>query len=352
MSEHDPTPSPAAPDDRELEAFLSRRSPLSQAYREALPPERVPENIDAAVKAWAEREHAQHLGPRGRWWDRAALPLGAAASLILVGLLVYRGHESGVSEREAMREAATAASMPQAGTAKPATAESAPVTTPPPAVTPAATARTPSTRDLKAAAPRMPTASLKPSQTLTENAPPAREPAPVSAPAASPTGGAAADAAVEAKQPTTAAEDRSSTAEKTENAPAQRMAGMLSSSGNAMTRAETAPAPALPPAAMQAAPAPFPSAPAAAVQPRAASARAQASFATASEAQLQRCEQTATAQGLDAQSYPPSGAWLDGIRQLRDANQSDAAHRQLRCWQRVYPQSAVPDDLKDRVGEP
>jgi hypothetical protein len=37
---------------------------------------------------------------------------------------------------------------------------------------------------------------------------------------------------------------------------------------------------------------------------------------------------------------------LQDIRALSASNQTDAARRQLQCWQRANPQTTVPDDLK------
>ena len=65
---------------------------------------------------------------------------------------------------------------------------------------------------------------------------------------------------------------------------------------------------------------------------------------------LQECEETDSEP--DPSSYPPEKAWLQSIRSEAASNQVAAARHQLQCWQRVYPQAVVPDDLKDLLSSP
>lgn len=326
---------PPPPDDRELDDFLSRRGELSRAYRDAQPPEKVPETIDAAVRAWARREHAQHLGPRGRWWDRAALPLGAAASLILVALLVHQGGESGVSERQAMQE--TLSQHPTAASAAPAPAVPSPAAanqpTPPP---PPAEASKPRL-DAKASSLRDETGPVSPPAGQTVSSAPARFTA------APPPPALAAEATAEEKVAQS----------KMEDAAAQQTARKRPSSAGAevesLRAAAPTPAPAAP-AAPAAAPAPAPAAPA---MNRAALATIPSATRPmqATAAQLRQCDSSTASASADVGDLPAQIDWLSGIRALRDANQA-AARAQLRCWQKRYPQSPVPGDLQDLLREP
>ena len=80
MSEHD--------DDRDLDAFLNRQSPVSKAWREAVAEQRAPEALDAAILAAAAEVRPVSKPkplPRLRRWR---VPIGLAASLVIgIGVL-------------------------------------------------------------------------------------------------------------------------------------------------------------------------------------------------------------------------------------------------------------------------
>lgn len=80
MAEHKDLP----PDDRELEEFLARRGELSRRYREALPPEPAPPELEAPIVMRARRElRRARRAPRRLWPQRFAT---AAAVLLVAGL--------------------------------------------------------------------------------------------------------------------------------------------------------------------------------------------------------------------------------------------------------------------------
>ena len=354
---------PGAPDDRELEDFLARRSEVSRAYREAVPTEVVPADIDAAVKAWAQREHAQHEGVASRWLRHAGLPLAAAASLMLVAILVWRGREAGVSERSAMQAAtatATAREVPAAPNSSVPPLEDQAVAENLPA---AAASDSVSERKAQTAAaqprpfPAAPKSAAKPGATMQQAAPPQQlvSSAPEAAPAPAPSppeaaaaGGLQATVSELPPQSTAqpaAAERAEAEAEKANSMPeakasASRIAGAAATSSSAAPAAEPSP--------------PMPAAPAPAMGARAPMAAApdtgRPQFADGQ--QLQRCEEAQPQAVLDAALFSPPDAWLGGIRMLRDRGHTDAAQRQLRCWQRVYPQLPLPTDLQALMPAP
>lgn len=73
-------------DDRDLDAFLARRSPIAEAWREATAGTAAPAQADAAILAAARAAVAARPGSRLRRWR---LPIGLAASLV-VGIGVLR----------------------------------------------------------------------------------------------------------------------------------------------------------------------------------------------------------------------------------------------------------------------
>lgn len=105
-----------ADDDRDLDAFLARRSPVSEAWRDAARESRAPDGLDAAILRTAAEAPAPAARPqlqRSRQ-HRWRLPIGLAASL-LVGIGVLREVERDpAAQRVALSEHAVAAAPPAA----------------------------------------------------------------------------------------------------------------------------------------------------------------------------------------------------------------------------------------------
>lgn len=84
---------PQEPDDRELEDFLSGKSPISRAYREAGAEDRAPLELDASILAAAREANREAAAPRATRRPRWIRPLAFAATFVLsVSVLfnVYR----------------------------------------------------------------------------------------------------------------------------------------------------------------------------------------------------------------------------------------------------------------------
>lgn len=103
MSEHD---------DRDLDAFLNRQSPVSKAWREAAQQDRAPEALDAAIlAAAAEARPAPKLKAQQRL-RRWRVPIGLAASLVIgIGVLREAQRDDLAREQLLGEQAAVAASV-------------------------------------------------------------------------------------------------------------------------------------------------------------------------------------------------------------------------------------------------
>lgn len=101
-------------DDRDLEAFLARRSPIADAWRDARRDDAAPAALDAPVLGAAtEAVATPAVRPPQRGPRRWRLPIGLAASL-LVGLGVLREIERDPLARQALVVGPTASSAADA----------------------------------------------------------------------------------------------------------------------------------------------------------------------------------------------------------------------------------------------
>ncbi len=103
-------------DDKELEEYLQRGSAVSQHYR-ALDSEDVPAEIDAAVIERASQAVREPLVGKRRAWRRWSVPVALAASTVLAISIVL---ESGVRHEMAVTSAPQAASEQELRSAAPA----------------------------------------------------------------------------------------------------------------------------------------------------------------------------------------------------------------------------------------
>lgn len=378
MTEHEPK----APDDRELDEFLSGRGPLSRAWKEGAPQEAAPPELDAPVLA-AAREELRRARPRRRLlrWDS---PLALAASMFLVlglGVLVWRQmprpgqatsmngqllDEAGVASRAQPGAPAPAAASPMVAQEPQAEADRG---APPAALAKDKKAEAPARQKETAPAPVPFPADKSPAFS-------AQAPAPNTAPleqSSAPAAEASRDS-LERKQETAPKLQQPSAGLRAESPPpkaapdkpsamaAQDAREAVQEQEQARIATEAAPAPVLAPAAPPPPPAMTTNAPSAgsgnytSAGSAAGAARTEAaplqSYGGA-RGMVQQADACDSPQRMPAQRRDrpelklDAVAWLEQIRGLRGAASFTAARVELACFRARYPQAAVPDDLKD-----
>lgn len=109
---------PDRPDDRELDAFLERRSDISRAYRADTQTQTAPETLDAGLLAQAAQPAV--LALRARRIQRWRVPLTMAASLVVVVGVLRLTRDDAAARRQTLAPQVTVA-------AATATAHAAPV---------------------------------------------------------------------------------------------------------------------------------------------------------------------------------------------------------------------------------
>ncbi len=110
---------PERPDDRELDAFLERRSDISRAYRADTQTQTAPETLDAGLLAQAAQPAV--LALRARRLQRWRVPLTMAASLVVVVGVLRLTRDDAAARRQTLAPQVTV-------DAATATAHVAPVT--------------------------------------------------------------------------------------------------------------------------------------------------------------------------------------------------------------------------------
>lgn len=325
-------------EDRELDAFLARESPLQRQWREASH-EEPGSDVDAAVRAAARR--AVNAGPRAggaatvaRW----RLPLAIAATLVIGSSLTLM-----VAQHEPPLRADRPAPAPQMPEA-PLRAEPGPTPT-----GPATTGSAPS--DSEAFMLRESTPARAPSGA------PDRRAVPKVSPAATADGRAEPDASpvptpdrqAESEASSVPTPDRQAEPEVSRTVTRDRHVAAVPEAKISAAPAEASKpqraAPAAEDASVGHAPAPptvMKAPPAAAVQSAPALSNAEPALGATSAA-----ESASHRYALKSRlgNLQPPAAWIERIRVLRRAGKMEDAERELRAFRARHPDYALPEDL-------
>lgn len=321
---------PPMPDDRELDEFLSGRSPISSAYRDASR-ETAPPELDAAVLA------AARVPPRVPRRSRWIRPLAFAATFVLsLGVLLSVWREPGL--RQQVVPGQSPASAPVAGPGKATTGEGATVPQPVGEMQPAEERAAPAEA---AAVVRENQADAVPAPSPPK--PQATSPASASMPERDDAGlKAKAESAPEPPTPAAIA------------APAGAPTDAVEYERARMPRASDA----QPYAAMPAAPIPRDEAPPGAARGGIALEKKSAPVTTPPGASS--AERREPGEGGDAYGIPEPSAfedrggaaprsadeWVALIRQLRDRGDVERARRELQDLRKAWPAYPIPQDVR------